>query len=129
MYNSSTAVAVAPQGLLARFDQSMELDHEALRRLRVIAVVGLVALNGADLVLTRRLLTVGGIEANPLMALFIAGGWGIAIKLALPVLIGARNLRAPLRRSVVLALCWMCVAYSGVVLWNTHLLAVGLPAR
>ena len=127
MTNAST-VALRP-GPFARFHQSMVLDTDALRRLRVIAVVGLVFLNVADLVLTRHLLTMGGIEGNPLMALFVAGGWGIAIKLTLPVVIGVRHLRAPLRRPVVLGLCWMCVVYSGVVLWNSHLITTGFPGR
>jgi hypothetical protein len=125
---STDTLAVRP-GPLARFHQSMDLDREALLRLRVIAVAGLVLLNITDLVITRHLLSMGAVEANPLMALFIAGGWGIAIKLALPVAIGVRNLRAPLRRGVVLALCWMCVLYSGVVLWNGHVLDTALRMR
>jgi hypothetical protein len=126
---NTTAVAVAPSGPLARLDRAMHLDDEGLRRLRVIAVVGIVALNICDLVLTRHLLSLGAIEANPLMALFIAGEWGIVIKLALPLAIGTRNLIAPLRRGVVLALCFMCVLYSGVVLWNSHLVLHGFPVR
>ena len=121
-------IALRP-GPFARFHQSMHLDREALLRLRVIAVAGLVLLNITDLVITRHLLTMGAVEANPLMALFVAGGWGIAIKLGIPVAIGIRNLRAPLRRGVVLALCWMCVVYSGVVLWNGHVLDTALRMR
>src|ERR1044071_5566888 len=67
------AVRVGP---LARVHRSVVLDQDSLRRVRVMAVVGLIALNIADLVLTRHLLDRGGVEANPLMALFIAGGWG-----------------------------------------------------
>ena len=125
---TNAAVALRP-GPLARFHRSMDLDREALLRLRVIAVAGLVLLNITDLVMTRHLLSLGAVEANPLMALFVAGGWGIVIKLAVPVVIGVRNLRAPLRRGVVLALCWMCVLYSGVVLWNSHVLATALQMR
>lgn len=125
---NTTTVAVRP-GPLARFDQAVSVDRDSLQRLRVMAVVGLVALNALDLVLTRKLLAIGGVEANPLMALFIAGGWGIAIKLALPVLIGARHLRAPLQRRIVLGLVWMNIVYCGVVLWNSHLLMTGLPGR
>lgn len=125
---TNATVAVRP-GPFARFHQSMDLDRDALQRLRLMAVIGLVFLNAADLVLTRHLLSMGGMEANPLMALFIAGSWGIVIKLALPVVIGARHLRAPLRRGVVLGLCWMCVLYSGVVLWNSHLIGTGFPGR
>ena len=126
---NAPALAVAPSGPFARLDRAMHLDTESLRRLRVIAVIGIVALNICDLVLTRHLLSLGAMEANPLMALFIAGGWGIVIKLALPILVGTRNLLAPLRRGVVLALCFMCVLYSGVVLWNTHLVLHGFPIR
>lgn len=118
---NATAIA-APPGPLARFDEAVSSDASSLSRMRVMAVVGLVALNVLDLLLTRRLLSMGGVEANPLMALFIAGGWGVAIKLSLPILLGVRHLRAPLERRVVLGLCWMCVLYSGVVLWNSHLL-------
>jgi hypothetical protein len=126
---NAPAVAVTPSGPFARFDRAMDLDTESLRRLRLMAVVGIVALNICDLMLTRHLLSLGAIEANPLMALFIAGGWGILIKLALPLVIGTRNLMAPLRRGVVLALCFMCVLYSGVVLWNSHLVIHGFPVR
>jgi hypothetical protein len=127
MTNADT-VALRP-GPLARFDRWMELDRDALVRLRVIAVAGLVLLNITDLVMTRHLLSLGAVEANPIMALFVAGGWGVVIKLALPMVIGVRNLRAPLRRNVVLALCWMCVMYSGVVLWNSHVLEATLRMR
>ena len=129
MTNASPALAVTPSGPFAWFDRAMDLDTASLRRLRVIAVVGIVALNLCDLMLTRHLLSLGAIEANPLMALFIAGGWGVVIKLALPLAIGTRNLLAPLRRGVVLALCFMCVLYSGVVLWNAHLVLHGFPVR
>jgi hypothetical protein len=126
---NASAVAVAPSGPFARLDRAVHMDEDSLRRLRVIAVVGIVALNVCDLVITRHLLSLGAMEANPLMALFIAGGWGIVIKLALPIAIGTRNLMAPLRRGVVLALCFMCVLYSGVVLWNSHLAFHGFPIR
>jgi hypothetical protein len=129
MTNATSAVAVAPSGPFARFDRAMHLDDDGLRRLRAIAVVGIVLLNVCDLLLTRHLLSLGAIEANPLMALFIAGFWGIVIKLALPVAIGTRNLLAPLRKGVVLALCFMCVLYSGVVLWNSHLVLHGFAVR
>jgi hypothetical protein len=125
---SNDTIALRP-GPFARFHQAMDLDREALLRLRVIAVAGLVILNITDLMITRHLLSMGAVEANPLMALFVAGGWGIVIKLALPMAIGVRNLRAPLRRGVVLALCWMCVLYSAVVLWNGHVLDAALRMR
>jgi hypothetical protein len=125
---SNDSIALRP-GPLARFHQAMDLDREALGRLRMMAVVGLVVLNITDLMITRHLLSMGAVEANPLMALFVAGGWGILIKLGVPVAIGVRNLRAPLRRGVVLALCWMCVIYSGVVLWNGHVLDTALRMR
>ena len=117
---NSPALAV-PAGPFARIHRAVALDEGALRRLRIIAVVGLIVLNIADLVLTRHLLDMGGVEANPLMALFIAGGWGVAIKVGVPILLAVRHLRAPLERRLVLGLCWMCVVYQGVVLWNAHL--------
>ena len=117
------ATALAVPSPLARLHAAVHLDDAALERTRRIAIVGLVILNVADLVLTRRLLGMGGVEMNPLMALVIHGYWGIAIKVALPVLVGIRHLRAPLKRSLVLGLCWMCVLYLGVVLWNASLLA------
>jgi hypothetical protein len=125
---NATAVAVRP-GPLARFHASMDLSATDLHRLRRIAVVGIVALNITDLLITRHLLGMGAVEANPFMALFIAGGWGIVIKLFVPVAIGVRHLRAPLRRGLVLGLCWMCVIYSGVVLWNGHVLETALHMR
>ena len=98
------------------------LGSDELHRLRFLAVVGLVALNALDLILTRQLLERGASEANPLMALVIGGGWGIAIKLGVPILAGWRHLAAPLLRKAVLALCWVNVLYLGVVAWNFRLL-------
>ena len=98
------------------------LGREELDRLRFLAVVGLVALNALDLILTRELLAKGANEANPLMALVIGGGWGIAIKLGVPILAGWRHLTAPLLRKAVLALCWVNVLYFGVVAWNFQLM-------
>jgi hypothetical protein len=118
----TTAIAL-PLSPVDRFRAAMTLDERDLERIRFIAVVGLVALNAADLLLTRRLLGMGGMEANPLMALFIHGPWGVAIKLALPIALGFRHLRLPVKRGLVLGLCWMCVLYLGVVLWNSHLLS------
>lgn len=120
MTDATTLAAPSP---LARLHAAVHLDDAALERVRRIAVVGLFVLNVADLVLTRRLLGMGGVEANPLMALVIHGHWGVVVKVALPVLVGVRHLRAPLKRGLVLGLCWMCVLYLGVVLWNTSLLA------
>jgi len=94
------------------------LGSDELTRLRLLAVVGLVALNALDLMLTRHLPAQGATEANPLMALVIGGGWGIAIKLGVPILAGFRHLTAPLLRKAVLALCWVNVLYLGVVAWN-----------
>ena len=98
------------------------LGDEELIRLRFLAVVGLVALNALDLILTRELLARGATEANPLMALVIGGSWGIAIKLGVPILAGLRHLTAPLKRKHVLALCWVNVLYLGVVAWNFQLM-------
>jgi len=122
MSDTTTSTLEAPPGLFARFDAAMTLDDDALARLRWMAVVGLVVLNLADLVVTRRALALGGVEANPLMAPIIHGTWGVAVKAGLPVVIGYRHLRAPLRRPLVLGLTWMCVVYSAVVCWNLHLL-------
>ena len=119
----SDATTLTAPSALDRLHAAVHLDDDALERLRRMAVVALVILNVADLLLTRRLLGMGGIEANPLMALVIHGHWGIVIKTALPVLVGIRHLRAPLKRGLVLGLCWMCVVYFGVVLWNASLLA------
>lgn len=120
MTHATTLAAPSP---LARVHAAVHLDDDALERLRRVAVIGLFVLNVADLVLTRRLLGMGGVEVNPLMALFIHGNWGIVIKIALPILVGVRHLQAPLKRSLVLGLCWMCVLYQAVVLWNASLLA------
>lgn len=98
------------------------LGPESLTRLRLLAVVGLVALNALDLILTRQLLARGGTESNPLMVLIIGGPWGVVIKLGVPLLVGLRHLRIPVARKAVLALCWMNVLYMGVVTWNFHLL-------
>jgi hypothetical protein len=113
----------AALSLPARFHAAVVLDdHDDLASLRRLAVVGLVLLNVFDIFLTRRLLALGATEANPIMAPFVTGGWGVLIKTALPVAFGIRHLRAPLRRPLVLGLCWVCVLYMGVVLWNAHLL-------
>lgn len=113
----TTALALA-----SKFDRRVTVTHDDLEDLRFKAIVGLVLLNALDLILTRQLLGMGGTEMNPAMALVISGPWGIAIKLGLPILVGYRHLRAPLKRSLVFGLCWMCVLYFGVVLWNAHLL-------
>ena len=104
--------------------QAHSLGTDELSRLRFLAVVGLVVLNALDLMLTRYLLDLGATEANPLMALVIGGGWGIAIKLGVPILAGWRHLTAPLLRKAVLALCWVNVLYLGVVAWNFRILVV-----
>lgn len=98
------------------------LGSEELTRLRFLAVVGMVALNAVDLFLTRELLARGASEANPLMALVIGGGWGIAIKLGIPMLAGLRHMTAPLLRKAVFALCWVNVLYLGVVAWNFRIM-------
>jgi hypothetical protein len=113
----TTALALA-----ARFDRRVSVAHDELDALRFKAIVGLVLLNALDLILTRRLLGMGGTEMNPWMALVITSHWGIVIKLGVPALVGFRHLRAPLRRPLVFGLCWMCVLYFGVVLWNAHFL-------
>ncbi len=96
--------------------------EDDLVRLRFVAVVGIVLLNAVDLLLTRYLLQRGAVEANPLMVLVIGGGWGVAIKLGIPILAGFRHLTAPLIRRAVLALCWVNVLYVAVVAWNVHVL-------
>jgi len=98
------------------------LGTEDLIRLRYLAVIGLVALNVIDLILTRHLLALGASEANPLMVLFVRGPWGIVIKLGVPILVGLRHLNRPVERLPVLALCWMNVLYLSVVTWNFHLM-------
>jgi hypothetical protein len=114
----TTAIAA-----LQRFDRRVAVDtDEDLDRLRLLAIIGLVLLNVCDLILTRKLLGLGGTEMNPLMAMVISGPWGVAIKLGVPILVGYRHLKAPLRRPLVFGLCWMCVLYIGVVLWNAHYL-------
>jgi hypothetical protein len=114
----TTAIAA-----LHRFDRRVGVStDEELDRLRFIAIVGLVALNACDLLLTRQLLGMGGTEMNPGMAAIIEGPWGILIKLGVPILVGFRHLKAPLKRTLVFALCWMCVLYLGVVVWNAHFL-------
>ncbi len=114
----TTAIAA-----LNRFDRRVGVTtSEDLDRLRFIAVVGLVVLNACDLILTRQLLGMGATEMNPGMAMIIEGPWGVAIKLGVPILVGFRHLQAPLKRSLVFALCWMCVLYLGVVVWNAHFL-------
>jgi len=102
--------------------QTGTLGRDDLVRLRYVAVVGLVALNILDLLLTRELLGRGGVESNPLMVLFIGGAWGVAIKLGVPVLVGLRHLRTRPERKPILALCWVNVLYLSVVAWNFQLL-------
>ena len=98
------------------------MSSEELIRLRLLAVIGLVALNVLDLLLTRHLLARGGTESNPLMVLFVGGPWGIAIKLGIPILVGFRHLTRAPERAAVLALCWMNVLYLSVVTWNIHVM-------
>jgi hypothetical protein len=114
----TTAIAA-----INRFDRRVAVRSEAdLDRLRFMAVIGLVVLNACDLLLTRKLLGMGLSEMNPMMALVIGGPWGVAIKLGVPILVGFGHLRGPLKRTLVFGLCWMCVLYFGVVLWNAHFL-------
>jgi hypothetical protein len=110
-----------PTGPLARLDRAVTLDETALRRLRRTAVVGVVLLNLLDLAITRRLLGMGAVEGNPLMAPMIHGGWAVALKVGIPVAMAVRHLVVPLERRLVLAMSWMCVLYLGVVLWNLHM--------
>jgi hypothetical protein len=119
----TNASAPAAPSLRARLAAAVAVDTpERMRHLRNVAVVGIVLLNVCDLILTRRLLDMGGVEANPMMAPFIHGNMVLLFKLGIPLAIGIRHLLTPIRdRRVVLALSWMCVLYSAVVLWNLHL--------
>ncbi len=122
MTQTATQTLPVPPGPLARFDAAATIEDGDLDQLRTIAVVGIVILNLLDLLITRHVLALGlGQEANPLMAPLVESSWGVLVKAALPILIGLRHLRAPIRRPLVLALCWVCVVYLGVVTWNYHL--------
>lgn len=116
-----TPTATLPTGPFARIHRAVVLDDAGLHRIRRIAVLGLIALNLCDLVITRRLLAMGGMEANPLMAPLIHSGWGVAVKIGIPIALAVRHLRAPINRTLALGLCWMCVLYFGVLLWNLHM--------
>lgn len=119
---SHTTALTPDPGIFARIHAAVTLDEHDLASLRRLAVVALVVLNLFDILLTRQLLDLGAAEANPIMAPFVHGTWGLVVKTALPILFGIRHLRAPLRRPLVLGLCWICVLYMGVVMWNAHLL-------
>ena len=97
--------------------------EEKLASLRFTCVVMLVALNAADLLLTRHILTLNlGHEANALLAPIILGGWGVALKIGIPAIVGWRHLVGPLRPKLVAGLVTVTTLYIGVVLWNAHLL-------
>jgi hypothetical protein len=107
--------------LPARIHAAVAVDEDDLASLRRVAVVALVVLNVLDILITQHLIALGATEANPLMAPFVSSTWGLVIKTALPIAIGIRHLRVPLRRPLVLGLCWMCVLYMGVVTWNSYM--------
>jgi len=96
--------------------------------------VALVALNAADLAVTRYALDTGlAHEANPLMAAFILSPLALLVKVGMPAVVGWRSVQHPTWWSTgagrripgpALALSVWCVVFVGVVLWNVHLLAV-----
>ena len=88
-----------------------------------LAIV-LLALNVLDVVMTRRIIGLGGAEVNPLLKPIIDGAAApLMIKVMLALLIGVLLLRSPQDRHLVdRATGAACMIYTVVVGWNVVVL-------
>ncbi len=95
------------------------------RTLTIALLVSLLfALNLADLILTRRALAAGAIEANPIMAALFEAGLAVPAKLGLTALAIATLWALRRYRIALAALVWACVGFGALVTYQVALLAV-----
>jgi len=87
-----------------------------MKKTLVFLGIVFVLANVADLVLTRTALSLGAVEANPIMALFIGGSlWSvILLKVVVPVLISFLLIR----RRKVASLSIVAFAFMAICAWN-----------
>ncbi len=86
----------------------------------VILSLSLWVLNVADLMITRLVLSMGGIEANPLLVNVIDSHWGIFLKVGFVGFIAlSLALRKPVRQSAM-GLAAVVGIYVAVVIHNTQ---------
>ena len=87
------------------------------KKLLILGAV-FVGANAADLLLTLKALSMGAVEANPIMALFIGGPlWSLLlIKVAIPALIAFLLIR----RRKMASLTIVTVAFLSIAGWNAY---------
>ena len=97
-----------------------------LHRLRLVALVLLVALNLADIVTTEAFLDAGVEEANPVGGFLISHGLMAWVKLTLLALLGIRLAQTPPRIGTTCAMWFVVGIYACVIAVNLQALnAVG----
>jgi len=114
-----TAVSMGLAGLLPGPEGSTRVTP---RRVRLALV--LVALNVADVLLTRAVLDRGGVELNPLMRGLMAGlAAPLGLKFAVAALAGLLLLACPPRSKLAEpAVLTLVGVYTAIVMWNASLL-------
>lgn len=100
-----------------------------MKKLLYTATGLIVALNILDLITTFYVLSIGGVETNPLASFLLAYGLLIPFKLGIVGLIAAgtwiqRN--EPVLRKRVIGSCVVALIYLCVVAWNVSRIAVHL---
>jgi hypothetical protein len=87
-----------------------------LRRAGLTALVLLAVLNVADVVITRLLLSRGGVELNPLADRLLASNTTLVAKLAIVVALAVHFVRHGPRLPVVCLMWLVCGLYTCVVI-------------
>jgi hypothetical protein len=119
-----TATGITREGLTPRQDSNKGMTPRQERLAVLLAAALLLLFQLLDVFSTRRLLSVGGLEANPLARFLLAAGWLIVVKVVLVAALVLRSRRKPLSWGVIIG-CWLTVGiYFAVVLGNVLDLAM-----
>lgn len=98
--------------------EAPEVPRSELRRAAAVGGVALIALNIADVVLTRLVLAQGGVELNPVADWLLANNAALVVKLAIVAVLWARFARRG-PELVTVCLLWLVAGvYACVVVVN-----------
>ena len=100
-----------------------EINESQLRRVRLIGLVALVALNLADLLTTRAFLAAGADEANPLGRLLLGRGAMPYVKGAILVGLGWSVARSRPKLATTCAIWFVVGVYTTAIVVNLTVLA------